>query len=118
MRTNHLAIAALSALVCVLAWTVLGKPSTGQSHAARPFTATAIKWERQPANCEGECLKGHRWGIRHAADLDQQHIAVTAKSPPASRFWALEQARYLGPSKYKQRARCPRRWSLGWVHPT
>lgn len=65
MRTNHLAIAALSALMSVLAWTVFSKPSTVQSYAARPFTATAIKWERQPANCDGDCLKGYRWGIRH-----------------------------------------------------
>lgn len=65
MRTNHLAIAALSALVSVLAWTVFSKPSTVQSYAARPVITTGINWERQPEGCEGECLKGYRWGIRH-----------------------------------------------------
>ena len=65
MRTNHLAIAALSALLCVLAWTVFSKPSTVQSYATRPVVTTGIRWERQPANCEGDCLKGYRWGIRH-----------------------------------------------------
>lgn len=71
MRTNHLAIATLSALVCVLAWTVLGKPSTVQSYAAGPVITTSINWEHRPKGCESDCLKGHRWGVRHAADLDQ-----------------------------------------------
>ena len=65
MRTNHLAIAALSALVCVLAWTVLGQPTTVHSYVARSVITTGINWERQPASCEGDCLKGYRWGIRH-----------------------------------------------------
>lgn len=64
MKTDHLGIAALSALVCVLAWTVLGKPPAAQSYAARPVVTTSKRWERQPANCEGDCLKGYRWGIR------------------------------------------------------
>lgn len=65
MRTNHVGIAALSALVCVLAWTVFSQPSTLQSYAVKPVVTTGIRWERQPANCEGDCLKGYRWGIRH-----------------------------------------------------
>lgn len=65
MRSNHLAVAALSALVCVLAWAVFSKPPTMQSNAVRPIVTTGINWERQPANCEGDCLKGYRWGIRH-----------------------------------------------------
>lgn len=65
MRTNHLGIAALSALVSVLAWTVISKPSSVQSHASRPVVTTGIRWDRQPTGCVAECLKGYRWGIRH-----------------------------------------------------
>lgn len=64
-KTNHVGIAALSALVSVLAWTVFSQPSTLQSYAARPVITTGINWERQPKGCEGDCLKGYRWGIRH-----------------------------------------------------
>lgn len=80
MRTNHLAIAALSVLVCVLAWTVLGKPSTAQSYAARPVVTTGIRWERQPANCEGDCLKGYRWGIRHEVTERKDCRALAPKA--------------------------------------
>jgi len=56
---------ALSALVSVLAWTVLTQPASVQSQFSRPVVTTGIGWERQPAGCEGDCLKGYRWGIRH-----------------------------------------------------
>lgn len=65
MRTNHLGIAALSALVSVLAWTALSQPSSVPNSAARPVVTTAIRWELQPANCEDDCLRGYHWGIRH-----------------------------------------------------
>jgi len=65
MKTNHLAIAALSALVCVLAWTVFSRQSTLQSYTTRPVVTTGINWEHQPEGCERECLKGYRWGIQH-----------------------------------------------------
>ena len=65
MRTNHLGIAALSALVCVLAWTVISKPSSVPSQPSRTVVTTGIRWDRQPADCEGDCLKGYRWGISH-----------------------------------------------------
>lgn len=26
---------------------------------------TGIRWELQPANCAGDCLKGYLWGIRY-----------------------------------------------------
>lgn len=80
MKTNHLAIAALSALVCVLAWTVLGQSTTVHSYVARSVITTGINWERLPANCEGDCLKGYRWGIRHEVTERKDCRALAAEA--------------------------------------